>query len=163
MRRAMNNRSIIGRFKATLQWVAEKSGKTYLEYDEAWTTRTCNRCNYRHVNGLPPSIREWECPGCKTFHIRDENAALNGLKRILKDLKIKSEMLISQVPCSGLVSVTERWAWRVLPSGIVISRGPNCVQSHAPRNDIESVIACGHKVAHCSSLIRFKQVLESGR
>src|SRR5262249_44536482 len=132
MRRAMNNRSIIGRFKATLKWVAEKSGKTYLEYDEAGTTRTCNQCDYKHMNGLSPSVRQWECPVCKTFHLRDENAALNGLKRVMKDPKIKIEKKFSQVPGSGLVSVRERWAWRVLPSGIMISRGQSCVQSHAP-------------------------------
>ena len=41
MRRAMNNRSLIGRFKKVLSWVAMKSGKTFIEYDEKGTTRTC--------------------------------------------------------------------------------------------------------------------------
>lgn len=148
MRRAMNNRSMIGRFKATLKWVAEKSGKTYLEYNEEGTTRTCYQCNYRHEHGLHPSIRQWECPCCKTRHHRDENAALNGLKRVLNDPKIKSEMRVSLVPSSGLGSVTERWAWRVLPSGIVISRGQDGGQTQTPRNEIESVIAFGQKVAY---------------
>jgi putative transposase len=148
MRRAMNNRSMIGRFKATLKWVAEKSGKTYLEYDEEGTTRTCCQCGYRHGSALHPSIRQWECPGCRAFHLRDENAALNGLKRVFNDPKIKSEMKVSLVPGSGLDSVTERWAWRVLPSGIVISRGQNGDQTQASRNEIESVIAFGQKVAH---------------
>ena len=148
MRRAMNNRSMIGRFKETLKWVAEKSGKTYLEYDEEGTTRTCHQCRYRHSNGLHPSIRQWECPDCKAYHLRDENAALNGLKRVLNDPKIKSEMRVSTVPGSGLDSVTERWAWRVLPSGIVISRGQNGDQTQASRNEIEGVIAFGQKVTH---------------
>ncbi len=76
MRRAMNNRSLIGRFKEVLSWVAEKSGKTFLEFDEKGTTRTCNKCLHEVEGGIPLAIREWECPYCKTFHIRDENAAI---------------------------------------------------------------------------------------
>src|SRR4029077_2275387 len=118
MRRAMNNRSLIGRFKETLKWVALKSGKTCIEYEEKGTTRTCHCYEYVNPEGLCPSIRTWECPDCLTFHIRDENAAQNGLKRVLRDLIKKGETLISSVPGSGLVSVIERWAWRVLPSGV---------------------------------------------
>jgi putative transposase len=118
MRRAMNNRSLIGRFKEALKWVALKSGKTCIEYDEKGTTRTCHCCNYANPEGLCPSIRTWECPDCQTSHIRDENAAQNGLKQVLRDLKQKGETLVSLVPSSGLVSVIERWAWRVLPSGV---------------------------------------------
>jgi putative transposase len=118
MRRAMNNRSLIGRFKQTLQWVAAKSGKLFIEYDEHGTTQTCNRCHYICSEGLEPSIRQWNCPCCKTVHLRDENSAINGLKRILRDLEKKCETIVSQVPCSGLFQVIERWAWRVLPSGV---------------------------------------------
>jgi putative transposase len=118
MRRAMNNRSLIGRFKDALKWVALKSGKTCIEYDEKGTTRTCHCCEYVNAKGLCPSIRTWECPDCRIFHIRDENAAQNGLKQVLRDLIKKSETLVSLVPSSGLVSVIERWAWRVLPSGV---------------------------------------------
>ncbi len=46
MRRAMNNRSLIGRFKEALKWVALKSGKTCIEYNEKGTTRTCHCCEY---------------------------------------------------------------------------------------------------------------------
>lgn len=118
MRRSMNNRSLIGRFKEALKWVALKSGKTFIEYDEKGTTRTCHCCNYANAKGLCPSIRTWECPDCQTSHMRDENAAQNGLKQVLRDLKQKSETLVSLVPSSGLVSIIERWAWRVLPSGV---------------------------------------------
>lgn len=127
MRRAMNNRSLIGRFKKVLEWVAAKSGKTFLEYNEEGTTRTCHCCHHIVENGLPPNIRQWECVGCKTKHIRDENAAKNGLRKVLRDLKIKSEPLGSQVSGSDLVSIVKRWAWRVLPSGIFcILQGQNC-------------------------------------
>jgi putative transposase len=127
MRRAMNNRSLNRRFKDTLAWVAIKSGKTFLEYDEKGTTRTCHCCYHVVEGGLAPSIRNWECAGCNTRHIRDENAAKNGLRKVLRDLATKSELLSSQVSCSDLVSVVKRWAWRVLPSGIrCILRGQNC-------------------------------------
>jgi putative transposase len=131
MRRAMNNRSLIGRFKDTLKWVALKSGKTFIEYDEKNTTRTCYCCEYVNAKSLCPSIRTWECPDCRINHIRDENAALNGLKQILRDLMKKGETLVSLVPGSGLVSVIERWAWRVLPSGV----------QNAPRGSEQRLVA----------------------
>ena len=135
MRRAMNNRSLIGRFKEILSWTAAKSGKTYVEYDETGTTRTCHMCRHVVDGGLCPSIRRWVCPVCQTEHIRDENAAKNGLAKILRDLKEKSEALVSQVPCSGLVSVVERWAWRVRPSGIImVPRGQEPRVIAAPGN-----------------------------
>jgi putative transposase len=118
MRRAMNNRSLIGRFKEILSWTAAKSGKTFMEFNEAGTTRTCCECDYVIPNGLTPKIRHWTCPCCQKDHIRDENASINGLKKILRDLKQKGETLVSSVPCSGLVSVEERWAWCVMPSGV---------------------------------------------
>jgi len=118
MRRAMNNRSLIGRFKEAVKWVALKSGKTFIEYDERGTTRTCHCCGYINPEGLCPSIREWECPDCLTNHIRDENAAQNGLKQVLRDLLKIGETVVSLVPSSGLVSIIERWAWCVLPSGV---------------------------------------------
>jgi putative transposase len=135
MRRAVNNRSLIGRFKKILFWTAQKSGKTFVEYDEKGTTRTCCECGHVIEEGLLPSIRQWKCPVCQIEHLRDENAARNGLKRILRDPQIKSETLVSQVPCSGLVSIIERWAWRVLPSGIKnILRGQEQRVIAAPGN-----------------------------
>lgn len=127
MRRAMNNRSLIGRFKEVLSWVAIKSGKSFLEYNEEGTTRTCHCCRHVIEGGLSPSIREWTCPICKTFHLRDENAAKNGLKQVLRDLATKCEISISQVSGSDLVPVMERWAWRVLFSGVDYNpREQNC-------------------------------------
>ena len=149
MRRAMNNRSLIGRFKEALQWVAAKAGKQYIEYDEKGTTRTCNCCDYSCPESLHPSIREWKCPECPANHIRDENAAINGLKKILRDLKQTGEITVLPVPCSGLFQVIERWAWRVLPSGVYKTlRGLEQRAIAAPGNEIESLVAFGHKLAH---------------
>lgn len=148
MRRAMNNRSLIGRFKQTLQWVATKSGKLFIEYDEKGTTRTCNNCLHILPEGLNPSIRQWSCPECYLVHLRDENSAINGFKKIVKDLE-KYETEVSQVPCSGLFQIIGRWAWRVLPSGVQKAlRGLSGEKSQTPGNEIGSLIASTHKLAH---------------
>ena len=105
MRRAMNNQSLNRRFKHVLAWVALRCGKQYLEWEEDGSTRTCHDCGYVVEGGIPPDIREWECPGegCGSAHIRDENAARNGLTRTLAGLGL---------PCSGRREVCSRRAWR---------------------------------------------------
>ena len=122
MRRAMNNRSLIGRWKNVLSWVAHKSGKTFFEFDEKGTTRTCSHCLHVEEQGIPLVLRQWECPECRIVHIRDENAAINGLRKVLRDLPTKTGGEISpQVSGSDLTLVKERWAWCVLPSGVRIT------------------------------------------
>ena len=135
MRRAMNNRSLIGRFKPTLSWVALKSGKLALKYDETGTTRTCYPCGYIKEGGIHPSIRHWRCPSCSSENDRDENAAKHGLQCTFEALCTTGEANAFPVPGSGLFQVTERWAWRVLPSGVVkIRRGKNSDLIAAPGN-----------------------------
>lgn len=136
MRRAMNNRSLIGRFKNTLSWVARKSGKTFLEFDEKGTTRTCSHCLHVEEKGIPVHLRQWECEKCKAKHIRDENAAINGLKKVLRYLQEKTEEIIpSIVSCSDLAFVKKRWAWCVLPSGVLVTlRGQNSERFAASGN-----------------------------
>jgi hypothetical protein len=119
MRRAMNNRSLIGRFKETLCWVSRKSGKLFFEYDEKDTTRTCNYCLYKREAGIPPAIRQWECPCCQTKHLRDENSAIKGLRQVLRNFPKKSGgEILPQVSGSDLDPVKERWAWSVFQSGV---------------------------------------------
>lgn len=113
MRRAMNNQSLIGRLKETLAWTAARSGKVYGVWEERGTTRTCGACGSAAPDGIPPEVREWTCPDCGTRHIRDENAALNGLAQVLAKFG---------VPCSGRlgghVAVRTRRAWRFDGLGI---------------------------------------------
>jgi len=97
MRRAMNNESIIGGFKRIMSHVASKSGKHYREYDDNNTTRKCNVCNFLNTE-LTLDDREWICPGCGTQHLRDENAAINGLKD-------------NFMSCSDPFVVKQRCAW----------------------------------------------------
>ncbi len=114
MRRAMNNQSLNRRFKQIVAWVALRSGKKFLEWEEGGSTRTCHDCGYVVADGIPVSIREWDCPNdlCLVHHIRDENAARNGLHRVLKAIGL---------PCSGPVGISLRRTWRFsglgLPSG----------------------------------------------
>ena len=84
MRRAMNNRSLIGRFKNTLSWVARKSGKTFIEFHEKGTTRTCNHCLHVEEQGIPVTLRQWRCPQCQTDTHSRRNAAINGLRKVLR-------------------------------------------------------------------------------
>ena len=119
MRRAMNNRSLIGRFKQVLSWVAAKSGKTFFEYNEKGTTRTCCCCEHVVPEGIDPSFRQWQCAECKIVHHRDENAAINGLRKVLRDFSKNGETIVSQVPGSGLAPIKERWAWCVAPGGVL--------------------------------------------
>lgn len=123
MRRAMNNRSLIGRFKEVVAWVALKSGKTYQEFPERGTTRTCHACGFVMKDGIHPAIRQWTCPSCTINHLRDENAACNGLIKILRNLKKESGDCSPLVPCLGRVLIKERWAWRVLSSGAIVRCG----------------------------------------
>ena len=135
MRRAMNNRSLIGRFKEVLSWVAIKSGKHFWEFDERGTTRTCSKCSHIISGGISPDIREWMCPECQSEHIRDENAAQNGLKKTFNLLKEKMKDVTFIVPGSGLVHVCERWAWEVFPCGIrSMLRGLYSEKIALPRN-----------------------------
>lgn len=137
LRRSMSNQSLIGRFKEVLAWVAIKSGKHFHEFDERGTTRSCHSCGYVVEGGLSPSIRKWVCSECSTLHVRDENAAQNGLKKVLRNLRLEK-----LVPGSGRALVKERWAWCALPSGVVsTSRGLSSGMSATPRNSNGSMIA----------------------
>lgn len=109
MRRAMNNESLIGRFKLTLAWLANRSGRISLVWEEQGSTRTCHDCDCVVADGLDPSVRFWICPACQRPHVRDENAAQNGLQRTLQKLSL---------PCSGRRAVSARRAWRFNGLGV---------------------------------------------
>ncbi len=110
MRRAMNNQSLIGRWKEILSWVAQRSGKTYFEWSEKGSTRTCSNCYHVVTEGINPCCRQWKCPNCGKSHIRDENAAKHGLMRTYEKLEL---------PCSGHREISSRCAWWFSGLGIL--------------------------------------------
>ena len=58
-------------------------GKTYLKVPPHYTTQTCSECGHvmKEEDHIALGISEWDCPVCKTHHIRDYNAAKNILNR----------------------------------------------------------------------------------
>ena len=72
-------------FRTQLAYKAIKHGAWFEEVSERFTSQTCSNCG-----ALPDSrpdgiaglgIREWQCSGCGCVHDRDQNAALNILRR----------------------------------------------------------------------------------
>lgn len=109
MRRSMNNESLIGKLKLILKHLALRSGKHYEEYNERNTTKTCHGCGIKNEN-LTVNDRSWKCLECGLDHIRDENAALNGLKKYFAGNSGKENFM----SCSDLVKqplVVSRCTW----------------------------------------------------
>ena len=74
-----------------LTYKAELYEKIFVTINPKNTTQTCNDCGYvcgsddRH-DKLALANREWTCPNCNTYHIRDINAAKNILSKGLEEL-----------------------------------------------------------------------------
>ncbi|KEQ12863.1 transposase [Endozoicomonas montiporae] len=66
-----------GEFVRQLQYKAEWADRTVSEIDRFFpSSKRCSSCGFVNES-LPLSIREWDCPECKTHHDRDINAAQN--------------------------------------------------------------------------------------
>ncbi len=66
-----------GEFVRQLKYKAEWADRTVAEVDRFFpSSKRCSCCGFVHES-LPLSIREWDCPECKTHHDRDINAAKN--------------------------------------------------------------------------------------
>jgi len=52
-----------------------------LQVIDRWypSSKTCSACGHT-LEKLPRSVKEWECPSCKSIHDRDLNAAMNILR-----------------------------------------------------------------------------------
>lgn len=75
-------------FLTMLEWKAKRYGRRFVVVDPRNTTQTCSKCDYVLQKGekLTLKNREWTCPNCNTFHVRDHNAAKNILKKGIKNL-----------------------------------------------------------------------------
>lgn len=78
-------------FLQKLAYKAELYGKTFITVNPKNTTQTCSECGFIIGSGNTKKLtledREWTCPSCNTYHIRDVNAAKNILSKGLKQLE----------------------------------------------------------------------------
>ncbi|WP_232072297.1 RNA-guided endonuclease InsQ/TnpB family protein [Paraburkholderia pallida] len=82
-------------FRTMLQYKSDVVSVWFDEVDEAYSTRTCSRCNRRTgPNGLEGlGTREWACLECGAYHHRDINAAENicaaGCRRLAVGIPVR--------------------------------------------------------------------------
>ena len=67
-----------GMFTTYLKYKLEDMGKQLVKIDKFFaSSQICNACGYKNPDTKKLSIRQWDCPNCKTHHNRDVNAAIN--------------------------------------------------------------------------------------
>ncbi|WP_045311501.1 RNA-guided endonuclease InsQ/TnpB family protein [Lentzea aerocolonigenes] len=66
-----------GEFRRQLEYKCERAGRTLIVIDRWYpSSKTCSTCGHLLAE-LKLSTRHWTCPGCRTRHDRDLNAAKN--------------------------------------------------------------------------------------
>jgi putative transposase len=66
-----------GEFRRMLEYKAAKHGRHLIVIDRWYpSSKTCSACGHLLAE-LSLSTRHWTCPGCRTRHDRDINAAKN--------------------------------------------------------------------------------------
>jgi putative transposase len=66
-----------GELLRQVKYKALWSGKHFIQVDRFFpSTKLCSVCGYKNPS-LSLSDREWSCPACATYHIRDFNSAKN--------------------------------------------------------------------------------------
>ncbi|GAA1797262.1 RNA-guided endonuclease TnpB family protein [Actinomadura chokoriensis] len=66
-----------GEFRRQLAYKAGRAGRTLIVIDRWYpSSKTCSNCGHL-LEKLSLSTRHWTCPGCRTRHDRDHNAAKN--------------------------------------------------------------------------------------
>lgn len=73
-------------FTNMLKYKSTWYGRTFHQIDRYFaSSKTCGCCGHK-LESMNLDVREWNCPGCGTYHDRDLNAAKNILNEGLKDL-----------------------------------------------------------------------------
>lgn len=75
-------------FLRKLEYKSAMYGRVFVKVPPHHTTQTCSVCGYvlTGKESLTLSDRDWECPQCGTYHIRDYNASVNILARGMASL-----------------------------------------------------------------------------
>ena len=83
-------------FIADLNYKAALYNKISLQVNPRYTTQMCQNCSFRMgtvgTKKLQLKDREWTCPCCGKYHVRDHNAALNILARGFNDYLASQSM-----------------------------------------------------------------------
>jgi putative transposase len=69
-----------------LEYKSAWHGRTFLKVSPHHTSQDCSSCGHRNKE-LTLDIRSWFCGSCGAEHDRDRNAAVNILKKGIKELK----------------------------------------------------------------------------
>ncbi|MBQ6518240.1 MAG: transposase [Anaerolineaceae bacterium] len=70
-------------FQSKLEYKSNVYGRTFIKVPPHNATQTCSVCGYvnKGAKKLTLKNREWVCPKCGTYHVRDYNAAKNILAK----------------------------------------------------------------------------------
>lgn len=76
-------------FVTMLMHKAEWYGKKVIKIDRFYpSSQVCSTCGHKNPVIKDLSIREWDCPVCRTHHDRDINASINILNEGLRQLAV---------------------------------------------------------------------------
>lgn len=74
-----------GRFRTMLEYKGRENGSDIIAVSPYYhSSQLCSECGYRYTPAKNPTLKTWRCPNCGVEHDRDQNAAINILRRGLQ-------------------------------------------------------------------------------